>query len=74
VVGIIWIKWPFHEVLAMALFCSFQLGFPFFSFSHVSYASPVINVNCDDEGMSFMTFVLRSLYSKGNNASKDEGH
>jgi hypothetical protein len=41
--------------------------------SHVSYASSFINVNCDDEGMSFMTFVRRSLYPKGNNASKDEG-
>jgi hypothetical protein len=27
----------------------------------------------DYEGMSFMTFVRRSLYPKGNNASKDEG-
>jgi hypothetical protein len=35
---------------------------------------PFINVNYDDEGMSFMTFVRRSLYPKGNNASKDEGH
>jgi hypothetical protein len=26
----------------------------------------------DDEGTSFMTFVWRSLYPKGNNASKDE--
>jgi hypothetical protein len=34
-------------------------------FSHVSYASPFINVNRDDEGMSFMTFVRRSLYPKG---------
>jgi hypothetical protein len=42
--------------------------------SHVSYASSFINVNYDDEGMSFMTFVRRSLYPKGNNASKDEGH
>ena len=42
--------------------------------SHVSYASYFINVNCDDEGMFFMTFVRRSLYPKGNNASKDEGH
>jgi hypothetical protein len=32
------------------------------------------DVNCDDEGMSFITFVRRSLYPKGNNASKDEGH
>jgi hypothetical protein len=28
----------------------------------------------NNEGMSFMTFVRRSLYPKGNNASKDEGH
>jgi hypothetical protein len=27
----------------------------------------------NDEGVSFMTFVRRSLYSKGDNASKDEG-
>ena len=40
---------------------------------YVSYASSFINVYCDDEGMSFMTFVRRSLYPKGNNASKDEG-
>jgi hypothetical protein len=26
-----------------------------------------------DEGMSFITFVQKSLYPKGNNASKDEG-
>jgi hypothetical protein len=25
------------------------------------------------EGMSFITFVRKSLYLKGNNASKDEG-
>jgi hypothetical protein len=30
--------------------------------------------NRDDEGTSFMTFVQRSLYPKGNNASKDEGN
>jgi hypothetical protein len=46
--------------------------------SHVSYASSYascsINMYCDDEGTSFMTFVRRSLYPKGNNASKDEGH
>jgi hypothetical protein len=40
---------------------------------YVSYASSFINVYCDDEGSSFMTFVQRSLYPKGNNASKDEG-
>jgi hypothetical protein len=42
--------------------------------SHVSYASSSINVYCDDEGTSFMTFVRRPLYPKGNNALKDEGH
>jgi hypothetical protein len=41
---------------------------------HVSYASSFINVYYNDEGTSFMTFVQRSLYPKGNNASKDEGH
>jgi hypothetical protein len=41
--------------------------------SQVSYASSPINICCDDEGTSFMTFVQRSLYPKGNNAS-DEGH
>jgi hypothetical protein len=41
--------------------------------SHVSYASPFINVYCNDEGMSFLTFDWRSLYPKGDNASKDEG-
>jgi hypothetical protein len=41
--------------------------------SHVSYASSFINIYCDDEGMSFMTFVRRSLYPKGNNTLKDEG-
>jgi hypothetical protein len=42
--------------------------------SHVLYVSSFINIYRDDEGMSFMTFVQRSLYPKGNNASKDEGH
>jgi hypothetical protein len=42
--------------------------------SHIPYASPFTNVYCDDEGTSFMTFVRRSLYPKGNNASKDEGY
>jgi hypothetical protein len=41
--------------------------------SYVLYASPYINIHCDDEGASFITFVRRSLYSKENNASKDEG-
>jgi hypothetical protein len=42
--------------------------------SHVLYAFPFIDVNCDGEGMTLMTFVRRSLYSKENNASEDEGH
>jgi hypothetical protein len=42
--------------------------------SHVSYASPFINMYCDNEGTSFITFVRRLLYPKGNNASRDEGH
>jgi hypothetical protein len=42
--------------------------------SYISYASPFINIYRDHEGMSFMTFVWGSLYPKGNNASKDEGH
>jgi hypothetical protein len=37
------------------------------------YLSCFINVYRDDEGTSFMTFVQRSLYPEGNNASKDEG-
>jgi hypothetical protein len=28
----------------------------------------------DDEGTSFITFIRKSLYPKGNNASKDEGY
>jgi hypothetical protein len=42
--------------------------------SHVSYASYFIDIYGDDEGTSFITFVRRSLYPWGNNASKDEGH
>jgi hypothetical protein len=41
--------------------------------SHVSYASTSINIHYDYEGMSFITFVRRSLYPKGNNVSMDEG-
>jgi hypothetical protein len=41
--------------------------------SYILYASSFINIFCDDEGMSFMTFVWISLYPKGNNVSKDEG-
>jgi hypothetical protein len=42
--------------------------------SHDSYDSFSINIYCDDEGVSFMIFVRRLLYPKGNNASKNEGH
>jgi hypothetical protein len=31
------------------------------------------NIHYDDEGMSFMIFVRRSLYPRGNNVPKDEG-
>jgi hypothetical protein len=41
---------------------------------HVSYALSFIVTYHDDEGTFFMTFVRRSLYPKGNNASKDEGY
>jgi hypothetical protein len=34
----------------------------------------LIFIYCDNEGMSFMAFVRRSLYPKGNNVSKDEGY
>jgi hypothetical protein len=34
----------------------------------------IISIYHNDEGKPFMTFVRRSLYPKGNNASKDEGH
>jgi hypothetical protein len=46
----------------------FMLTFVF----HVFLIITIIYHN--DEGMSFMTFVRRSLYPKGNNVSKDEGH
>jgi hypothetical protein len=39
----------------------------------VSYVSVYILAYWNDEGMSFVTFVWRSLYPKGDNASKDEG-
>jgi hypothetical protein len=41
--------------------------------SHVSYASTSIIIHCGYEGMSFITFVRRSLIPKGDNDSKDEG-
>jgi hypothetical protein len=50
------------------IMCLFILSFMF----HIFHLS--LSYNFDHEGMSFMTFVRRSLYPKGNNASKDEGH
>jgi hypothetical protein len=40
---------------------------------HVSYASTFFTIYWDDEGISFITFVWRPLYPKGDNVSKDEG-
>jgi hypothetical protein len=48
------------------IICLFIYSFMF----HIFHLS--LSYNRDDEGMSFMTFVRRSLYPKGNNASKDE--
>jgi hypothetical protein len=39
----------------------------------VSYVLIYILAYGNDEGISFMTFVRRSLYLKRDNASKDEG-
>jgi hypothetical protein len=39
----------------------------------VSYVSVYILAYWNDVDMSFMIFVWRSLYPKGDNASKDEG-
>jgi hypothetical protein len=49
------------------IICLFILSFMFHMF-HLSFS-----YNRDDEGTSFMTFVRRSLYPKGNNVLKDEG-
>jgi hypothetical protein len=49
--------------------CLYYLSCFMFHIFHLS-----LSYNFDHEGMSFMTFVRRSLYPKGNNASKDEGH
>jgi hypothetical protein len=49
------------------IMCLFVLSFMFHMF-HLS-----LSYNRDHEGTSFMTFVRRSLYPIGNNASKDEG-
>jgi hypothetical protein len=48
------------------IMCFFVSSFMFHMF-HFS-----LSYNRDDEGTSFVTFVRRSLYPKGNNASKDE--
>jgi hypothetical protein len=40
---------------------------------HVSYVPTFIITYWDDEGMSFTTFICRSLYPKKDNASKDKG-
>jgi hypothetical protein len=40
---------------------------------YISYDSFFIIICCADEGMPIITFVRKSLYPKGNNASKDEG-
>jgi hypothetical protein len=39
-----------------------------------SYVSVYIFAHWNVEGMPFMAFVWRSLYPKGDNTSKDEGH
>jgi hypothetical protein len=51
------------------MMCLFVFIFHVLYMFHLSFS-----YNRDDEGMSFMTFIRRSLYPKGNNASKDEGH
>jgi hypothetical protein len=40
---------------------------------HIPHNSFFVIVCRDYEGTSFITFVQKSLYPKGNNASKDEG-
>jgi hypothetical protein len=50
------------------IMCLFVLSFMF----HILHL--LLSYNRDHEGMSFMTFVRRSLYPEWNNASKDEGH
>jgi hypothetical protein len=43
------------------------------TFLYVSYDHVYILIYCNEEGMTFMTFVRRSLYPKGDNVMKDEG-
>jgi hypothetical protein len=46
-----------------------------FMLSFVFHVVLIFTIMCrSNEGMPFMTFVRRSLYPKGNNASKDEGY
>jgi hypothetical protein len=45
----------------------------FYIIFYVLCDSFFISICYVDEGMSFITFVRKSLYPKGNNASKDEG-
>jgi hypothetical protein len=49
------------------MMCLFVFIFHVLYMFHLSFS-----YNRDDEGTSFMTFIRRSLYSMGNNASKDE--
>jgi hypothetical protein len=40
---------------------------------YVVYGSFFVIICSVYEGISFITFIRKSLYPKGNNASKDEG-
>jgi hypothetical protein len=46
----------------------FMLSFVFYMFFIITI------IYHNDEGVSFMAFVRRLLYPKGNNVSKDEEH
>jgi hypothetical protein len=41
-------------------------------FLYLAYES-FFSIHCAYEGLSFITFVRKSLYPRGDNASKDEG-
>ena len=45
----------------------------YYLYSFMFHVFSLVFVHWDDEGISFMTFVWRSLYPKGDNASNDEG-
>jgi hypothetical protein len=63
--------WTFYLLSSRRYKCNSML----FLFIHDDIIKmSFINVHCDDEGTSFLTFVQRLLYPKGNNAPKDEGH